>query len=110
MASPVEQMLFTFMQRLRSRRHGLAVLVLLGWVVLAEGLLVVHRIDHAGAGDSAACVLCSAADQQAAAAAVTPPPRIAVCPDSIESFVGIPVEPTLTVCYHSRAPPLLLRS
>lgn len=110
MTSPVERILLKFTRRLRSGRHGLAILVLLGLVLLAEGLLVVHRIDHAGASDSAACVLCSAADQQTAASAAPLPPKADVSPAAVTTVVGIPAGLPTTLAYRSRAPPHRPRS
>ena len=93
MHGPVEKALLSFMRSLRSRKHALVVLALLGWVVLAESLLVVS------------CALCAAADHQAAT--TEPPPQLVVpvTPSPVVSFVGASQTVDVIVSYRSRAPP-----
>jgi hypothetical protein len=89
----------------RFRRHRAALLALLGWVLLAQALLVAHRIDHNGTGHSISCSLCVAADHAAATsthpiqliANLRPTPAAALTPESPTSLVVLP--------YQSRAPP-----
>lgn len=105
MHGPVEKALLSFMRSLRSRKHALVVLALLGWVVLAESLLVVHRIDHTSAGHDVSCALCAAADHQAAT--TEPPPQLVVpvTRSPVVSFVGASQTVDVIVSYRSRAPP-----
>lgn len=93
------------MKRLRSRRHAFAVLALLGWVLLAEGLLVVHRIDHASTGHAVSCALCSAADHQAATFEDLPQPLVAAATSAVVSFFVTAQTVERVSSYRSRAPP-----
>ena len=105
MARSLDKALLNLLARLRARRRGSATLVLLGWMLLAQTALVVHRIDHNAAGHNTLCAACVAADQSADAG-------------SAPAFVGIPQAPTPVatsvaesagtprlVSYRSRAPP-----
>ena len=82
-------------------------LVLLGCVLLAQTLLVVHRIDHNATKHGVTCVLCVAADHLAGG----PPAHIyaidAPEPLPVEATVGLPTTRLITVPYRSRAPPEL---
>lgn len=105
MAAPLHKAL-SFLAGLRSRRHRVASLVLLGWVLLAQTLLVVHRIDHNRAEHSVACTLCVVADHSAAP---SHPPAIAAPlsqPDSVVASAAQPVAALVVLPYRSRAPPV----
>jgi hypothetical protein len=104
MTSPVQQAP-SLLAALRLRRFRAASLVLLACILLAQTLLVVHRIDHARAEHGAVCALCVAADHQAApshhAAVATSP----LLPDFVPASIrALAAAPTL-LSYHSRAPP-----
>jgi hypothetical protein len=105
MAQPAENALLSFAARLRSRQRRVAVLTLFAWVLVAETLLVVHRIDHNTAGHGVTCALCSAADHLAGTAvtaihAIDPPAPIAVA-----ATVCLSLSVAIRFPYHSRAPP-----
>ena len=65
MTASVAQKLESFAVALRSRRHRAALLVLLGWLLLAQTLLAVHTVDHAKVENGAPCALCMAGDHLA---------------------------------------------
>jgi hypothetical protein len=95
----------------RAPRHRVAVLAVLAWLLVAQALLIVHRIDHASAGHDVACALCVAADHAAgpicepvhAIAHTAPAP---VAPSTVERAPAS----VLLLSYRSRAPPDYLRS
>ena len=79
--------------------------MLLGWVLLAQTALVVHRIDHNLADHNAVCAACVAADQSADAGSAPvfvsipqPPTPVVV---SVTESAGTPT----LLSYRSRAPP-----
>jgi hypothetical protein len=96
---------------LRARRQRVRVLALLAWLLVAQALLIVHRVDHARASHDAACALCVAADHTAgpiaepvhAIAYSSPPPLAAQAVEDSTPAVFVP-------SYRSRAPPAFLRS
>jgi len=79
--------------------------VLLAWLVLAQALLVVHRVDHSVTQHGDVCVLCLAADHS------TGPPSEPSFPVLEGASVEVPAPavvaaPVVTVLhYRSRAPP-----
>ena len=105
MARSLDQALLNLLARLRAPHLGPASLMLLGWVLLAQTALVVHRIDHNAADHNAICAACVAADQSADAGSApvlvsipqTPTPVAASATESAGT-------PTL-LSYRSRAPP-----
>jgi hypothetical protein len=95
----------TLLARLRARRRGATSLALLGWLLVAQAALVVHRIDHNAADHNAPCAACVASDQSgdvgpAPIAAAVPQAPTPVAPAVAES-AGTPT----LVSYRSRAPP-----
>jgi hypothetical protein len=105
MARSLDKALLTLLARLRAPRRGAASLMLLGWVLLAQTALVVHRIDHNATEHNTACAACIAADQSADAAS---PPLFVSLPQAPTPVTTSVTEsagtPTL-VSYRSRAPP-----
>ncbi|HET7133806.1 MAG TPA: hypothetical protein VFJ95_16240 [Gammaproteobacteria bacterium] len=95
----------------RARRQRIRVLALFAWLLVAQTLLIVHRIDHASAGHEPACALCVAADHVAgpiaapihAIAHSSPPPLATHAVEHSAPSVFVP-------SYRSRAPPASLRS
>src|SRR5215471_14378841 len=65
MARSLDKALLNLLARFRAKRRGPASLVLIGWVLLAQTALVVHRIDHNTADHNAVCAACVAADHSA---------------------------------------------
>ncbi len=110
MTVSVAQRLESFAAALRSRRHRAALLVLLGWLLLAQTLLAVHTVDHAKVENGAPCALCVAGDHLAGAAAPPvhriPPPT----PEAIASTVNGSIAVAFRAAYRSRAPPAHLQS
>ena len=108
MTTRVGRKLESFAVALRSRRCRSALLLLLGWLVLAQTALAVHAVDHATAEKGAPCVLCAAGDHlagtTAAPAHYVPPPT----PDAIASTVGGSIAVAFRAAYRSRAPPAYL--
>lgn len=104
MATPVHNAL-SFLARLRCRRQRIGSLVLLGWVLLGQALLVVHRIDHSRVEHGVTCTLCVAADHS------TAPSHQAVValrvqePDSVATSATRPPAALVILSYQSRAPP-----
>jgi hypothetical protein len=105
MARSLDKAPLKLLARLRAARRGSASLVLLGWLLLAQTALVVHRIDHNATDHNTVCAACVAADQSAAAAS---PPLFASIPQapmpvatSVAESAGTPT----LVSYRSRAPP-----
>ncbi len=101
----VESLLLSFQARLRSPRRAFAVLAILGWVLVSQTLLVVHRIDHNATEHGVACSLCVAADHQLGAAAHTLPVLEPSKPDEATSTLAVTAPRTSAVPYRSRAPP-----
>jgi hypothetical protein len=92
----------------RSRRRRAAVIAAIGWLLLAQTLFAVHRIDHVEHG--VACALCMAADHaggpiQDLIHAIAAPTPAAVEPSVYESA---PVR--FIPSYYSRGPPRHLES
>ena len=110
MSRSVETLLLSFQARLRSPRHALAVVAILGWVLVSQTLLVVHRIDHNAAEHGVACSLCVAADHQLGAAAHTLPMLAPSKPDVVAPTLPSAVPRIFAAAYRSRAPPSSLRS
>ena len=108
MAGQVENALLSFAARWRSRKRRAALLILFGWVLLAQTLLVVHRIDHNATEHGVACALCVAADHLVGGAHAQVSAIDAPEPLAVESTVGVPAARTIVVAYRSRAPPELL--
>jgi len=110
MTTSVAQKLESFAVALRSRRRRPALLVLLGWLLLAQTLLVVHTVDHAKVENGAPCVLCMAGDHLAGAAPSSvhhiPPPT----PEAVASAVSGSIAVAFRAAYRSRAPPAHLHS
>jgi hypothetical protein len=94
----------------RGARHRPALLVLLGWLLLAQTLLVVHTVDHAKVENGAPCALCIAGDHLAGAGTTPvlhlPPPTPNVVASTVDGTVILP----LRAVYRSRAPPTHLRT
>jgi hypothetical protein len=109
MAGRVEKALVVFARGLRSRRHRFAVLVVAGWVLAAQTLLVVHGIEHDNAG-GVTCALCAAAHHQTVAPAIPTHAAAHSPPDPVENVVGISRDVLRALPYHSRAPPADLES
>jgi len=89
---------------LSSRRRRPALLVLLAFLVFAQTLLVVHRIDHNNAQHNA-CAVCVAADHSAAMPAAAAHALVPSVPEPISFAVAKSVHPALILSYRSRAPP-----
>ena len=110
MTTSVAQKLESFAVALRSRRHRAAMFVLLGWLLLAQSLLVVHTVDHATVEKGVPCALCMAGDHLAGAAAPPvhqiPPPT----PEATTSTVSGSIAVAFRAAYRSRAPPAYLQS
>lgn len=110
MTTSVAQKLESFAVALRSRRHRAALLVLLGWLLLAQTLLAVHTVDHAKVENGARCALCMAGDHLAGASAPPvhhlPPPA----PEAVASTVSGSIAVAFRAAYRSRAPPPYLPS
>ena len=108
MAGQVENALLSFAARWRSPKRHTVILVLFGWVLIAQTLLVVHRIDHNATEHGVACALCVAADHLAGG----PPAHVyaidAPEPPTVESTVGVSTARVAVVAYRSRAPPKFL--
>jgi hypothetical protein len=89
---------------LGSRRRRPTVFALLAFLLLAQTLLVVHRIDHTNAQHSA-CAVCVAADHSAALPAAAVHALVPSSPEPVSSVVAESTLPALIVSYRSRAPP-----
>lgn len=110
MTTRVAQHLESFAVTLRSRRRRPALLVLLGWLLLAQTLIAVHTVDHAKLESGAPCAVCLAGDHLAGAASapvhhITPP-----APEAIASIVSGSIAIAFRRAYRSRAPPAYLQS
>lgn len=110
MTTSVAQKLESFAVALRSRRHRSALLVLLGWLLLAQSLLIVHTVQHATVEKGVSCALCVAGDHLAGASAPPvhhiPPPT----PEASASTVSGSIAVAFRAAYRSRAPPTHLQS
>ena len=89
---------------LSMRRRRPALLVLLAFLLLAQTLLVVHRVDHNNAQHNA-WALCVAADHSAALPATAVHAFVPSVPEPASSVVAESAHPALIVSYRSRAPP-----
>ena len=79
--------------------------MLLGWVLLAQTALVVHRIDHNAAGHNAVCATCVAADQSADASSAPLLINIPLAPTPVATSVAESAGTPALISYRSRAPP-----
>jgi len=105
MTTSVARKLESFAAALRSRRRRPALLVLVGWLLLAQTLLVVHGVDHAKAESSTPCALCMAGDHLAGAAPAPAhhlPPQT---PEVVAWTVNGVIAVAFRAAYRSRAPP-----
>jgi DUF2946 family protein len=107
MRSPPRNAMSVLATSLKVRRRRPALLVLLAVLLLAQTLLVVHRVDHNNAQHNA-CALCVAADHSAALPAVVVHALVPSVPGSVSSVVAESAHPALIVSYRSRAPPSYL--
>ena len=89
---------------LRVRRRRPVLLALLAFLLLAQSLLVVHRIDHNNAQHNA-CALCVAADHSAALPGASVHALVPSVPEPFFSVVAESTHSALIVSYRSRAPP-----
>jgi hypothetical protein len=101
MARPLDTALMTLLARLRARRSGSASLVLLGWLLVAQTALVVHRIDHNATEHNTLCAADQSADVAAAPVIATVPQAPAPVASAVAASAGTPTP----VSYRSRAPP-----
>ena len=108
MTTRVERKLASFGAALRGGRCRSALLLLLGWLVLAQTALAVHAVDHATVEKGVPCVLCAAGDHLAGTIAApthyVPPPT----PDAVASTVSGSIAVAFRAAYRSRAPPAYL--
>ena len=110
MTTSVAKKLESFAAALRSRRQRAALLVLLGWLLLAQSLLAVHTVDHVKVENGAPCALCMAGDHLAGTSA-TPVHHIPpATPEVVVSTVSGSVAVAFRAAYRSRAPPTHLQS
>ncbi|HEY3516383.1 MAG TPA: hypothetical protein VGL98_05000, partial [Gammaproteobacteria bacterium] len=86
------------------RRRRPALLALLAFLLLAQTLLVVHRIGHNSAQHNA-CALCVAADHSAAMPAAAVHAPIPSVPEPVSFAAAKSARSVLIVSYRSRAPP-----
>ena len=105
MARSLDKSLFELLARLRAERRSPATLLLLGWVLLAQTALVVHRIDHNAADHNTVCAACVAADQSADAASTPLFVSIPQAPMPVATSVAESAGTPALVSYRSRAPP-----
>ena len=89
---------------LKERRRRPAWLALLALLLVAQTLLVVHRVDHNNAQHNA-CALCVAADHSSALPAAAVHALVPSVPAPVTSVVAESARPALIVSYRSRAPP-----
>ena len=89
---------------LGSRRLRPAVLALLAFLLLAQTLLVVHRVDHTNAQPHA-CALCVAADHSAALPGAAVHALVPSLPEPAAFVVAEAAHSAIIVSYRSRAPP-----
>ena len=105
MARSLDKALLELLARLRARRRSAASLVLLGWVLLAQTALVVHRIDHNAADHNTVCAACVAADHSADAGSASIFVSIPQAPTPLATSVAESAGTPAVVAYRSRAPP-----
>jgi hypothetical protein len=105
MAQSFDKALLKLLARLRAPRRGPASLLLLGWVLLAQTALVVHRIDHNAADHSTVCAACVAADQSADAGSTPIFVSLPQAPTPVATSVAESAGTPTLVPYRSRAPP-----
>jgi len=108
MAGSIQTALSSLGARLRKRRAVL--IVLFGWLLLAQTLLVVHRIDHAKAEHGVLCALCSAADHSAGSAVEIVHSIAPQTPAPVAATVDVSLPVAVASSYRSRAPPTYLES
>ncbi|MEO8464975.1 MAG: hypothetical protein ABI640_06510 [Gammaproteobacteria bacterium] len=100
----------SFAAALRTRRVRPALLVLFGWLLLAQTALAVHAVDHAKVENGVPCALCMAGDHLAGTPATSihhiPPPT----PEAVASTVSGSIAVAFRAAYRSRAPPAHLPS
>ena len=89
---------------LSSRRRRPAVLALLAFLLFAQALLVVHRIDHNSAQHNA-CAVCVAADHSAAMPTAAVHAVVPPVPEPVSFAIASSTRPALILSYRSRAPP-----
>jgi hypothetical protein len=105
MARSLDKALLKLLARLRAPRRGPASLILLGWVLLAQTALVVHRIDHNAADHNTLCAACVAADQSADAGSAPVFVSIPQAPTPVAISLAESAGTPALVSYRSRAPP-----
>jgi len=108
MAAPVRKAL-SLLAGFRSRRRRVAGFVLLGWLLLAQTLLIAHRIEHGRAEHGVTCTLCVAADHSAAPNQQTVVALPRLQPDSVVASETRPTAALVILPYRSRAPPVEYR-
>ncbi len=95
----------TLLARLRARRRRAANLALLGWLLVGQTALVIHRIDHNAASHNTLCAACVAADQSADVASAPVVATVPQAPTPVASAVVASAGTPTLVSYQSRAPP-----
>lgn len=89
---------------LKVRRRRPVLLALLAFLLLAQTLLVVHRVDHNNAQHNT-CALCVAADHSAALPSAAVHALVPSVPAPVSAVVAESARPALILSYRSRAPP-----
>ena len=89
---------------LEMRRRRPAFLALLAFLLLAQTLLVVHRVDHTNAQHNA-CALCVAADHSPALPVTVVHALSHFAPERVSAVVAESAQSAPIVSYRSRAPP-----
>jgi hypothetical protein len=84
--------------------------VLLGWLLLAQALLVVHTIDHAKTENGPPCALCVAGDHLAGGVEPLAQPLPPPTPEAVATAVSGSTAVAFRAAYRSRAPPPHLHS
>jgi hypothetical protein len=92
---------------LRSPAHRVATIVLFAWLLLAQTLLVVHRVDHSITQHGDVCALCLAADHAAGPVPQPALPVVALEPTPVVPLVEVAAPVVTLLSYRSRAPPSL---
>lgn len=105
MARSLDKALLELLARLRARRRGPASLALLGWVLIAQTALVVHRIDHNAADHNTVCATCVAADHSANAGGAPVFTGSPEAPMPVATSVAVSAGTPALISYRSRAPP-----
>jgi len=90
---------------LRAHRRRPAFLVLLGWVLVAQAALVVHRIDHNASAHGTQCAVCVAADHSADVGWQLIVASVPQAPAPIASALTESAGTPTLFSYRSRAPP-----